>query len=229
MGTYRLGTSANLIPMSFNDPIFASVTNGTPGDALSSGQTMTDKSYAHENSGDAIIFLAGNNTLTRVRVGLPTREGPRIGGSGTFTLNQCWIEIDGKTSDHADGIQAYSPGDSGTVVLNNTAIRAYSNGDNGSNVGSVGLFIADNWTGTFKCRNVLFWGGHYGCDATPDTGGDIHLDFENVYFVGPFEFGAFDLGDSYGGHVTVVDHWVNVFNATIVGGVIVPGSSIPSP
>jgi hypothetical protein len=232
-GSYTLtgtaaGLGANQIPMSFSDPIFASVTNGTPGDTFSSGQSLTDKSYANENGGLPIIILEGNNTLTRCRFGLPTREGPRVAGNGTFTFNQCWIEIDGKTTDHADGIQAYDPGSSGTIFLSNTTVRAYRDGDNGTNVGSVGVFISDNWTGTLRCHNVIFWSGEFGCRAHPDTGGDVHLDFQNVYFVGPFNQDKFDFGP-FAGHVIVVDNWTNVRDATIVGGVLTPGSPIASP
>jgi hypothetical protein len=75
----------------------------------------------------------------------------------------------------------------------------------------------------------VFHSGQFGCRAFPDVGGDMHIDFDTVYFVGPYNSAPFDIGQSIGGHVTVIDRWVNVFNATIVGGVIVPGSAIPPP
>jgi hypothetical protein len=236
MATFRLGTAANLIPMSYTDPIFASTTAGTNGQTLSIGQSLIEKSFPVTNAGDPSIICNGANTIQRCRFGAnatPVREGPRVAGGGTFLFDQCWVNVDALVpdpgGDHSDGIQAYSPGDTGTVFLNNTFIRAYRTGDGPNGIGSVGVFLSDNWTGTFKCRDVVFQSGEYGCRAHPDTGGDMHIDFENVYFVGPFTNDPFDIGQSIGGHVTVIDRWVNVRNATIVGGVIVPGSSIPSP
>lgn len=216
-------------PMSFNDPMFAGVTAGTVGKSYGNGQGDSNKSWANANGGNQIITMNGNNAFSLCRVGLPTREGPRIGGSGTFSFDHCWIETNGSGADHADNIQAYSPGSKGTLSLSNTTIRAHASSDGSGGTGSVGVFLADNWTGTFKCRNVLFWGGQFGCRAFPDTGGDMHIDFQDVFFVGPWGFGMFSLGDSFGGHVSVIDNWTNVRQATIVNGVVVPGASIARP
>jgi hypothetical protein len=218
-------------PMSFDDPIFVAATPGVVGQLLNIGSALADKSFANENNGAPIIIMLGSNTISRCRFGLPTREGPRIAGLGTFLFDQCWIECDGNDAagDHADCIQAYSPGDSGTLFLNNSTVRAYRSGDGPIGAGSVGVFLADNWTGTFKCRNVIFWSGNFGCRAFPDAGGDMHIDFEDVFFVGPFQNDAFSIGQSIGGHVTVIDRWVNVRDATIVGGQLVPGALIPAP
>lgn len=218
-------------PMSFDDPIFVAATPGAVGQVLNIGSALADKSYANENNGAPIIIMLGSNMISRCRFGLPTREGPRIAGLGTFLFDQCWIECDGNDAagDHADCIQAYSPGDSGTLFLNNSTVRGYRGGDGPIGAGSVGVFLADNWTGTFKCRNVIFWSGNFGCRAFPDTGGDMHIDFEDVFFVGPFQNDAFSIGQSIGGHVTVIDRWVNVRDATIVGGQLVPGALIPAP
>jgi hypothetical protein len=223
---------ASPIPMSYNDPIFASTTPGTNGQTLSSGASLVDKSFPTSNAGNASIVCLGANTLQRCRFGAPgtpVREGPRVAGGGTLLFDQCYIDVDGVGDDHADGIQAFSPGNTGTIFLNNTFIRAYRAGEGPGGSGSVGTFIADNWTGTFKCRNVIFHSGEFGCRAFPDIGGDMHIDFDTVYFVGPYQFAAFDIGGSFGGHITVIDRWTNVFNATIVGGAIVPGSAIPPP
>jgi hypothetical protein len=209
--------------MSFNDPIFAGVTNGSVGQVLANGVSLTDKSFANANNGNQIITLNGNNTLTRVRVGLPTREGPRVAGNGTFTFNSCWIEVDGTGADHADCIQTYAPGSSGSLVLNNTTLRAYKSGERGG-IGSAGIMGGENWVGSFVFRNVLFWSGYVAAHLYPDVGGDIHFNWENVYFVNSSpSYGP------YGGHKVVVDRWVNVCNATIVNGVVVPGAPLARP
>ena len=96
-------------------------------------------------------------------------------------------------------------------------------------IGSQGLFVADNWTGTVICENVVFWGaGSYACNIFPDTGGDTHISFKDVYFVGPFQYGPYNIHDA-GGHRIIVDQWDRVLNATVVDGRIVAGSPIAPP
>jgi hypothetical protein len=91
------------------------------------------------------------------------------------------------------------------------------------------LFVADNWTGTVICENVVFWGaGNYACQIFSDIGGDVHIDFQNVFFVGPFQYGPYNIHGS-GGRNIVVDRWDGVRNATIVGGTLIGGSSIAAP
>jgi hypothetical protein len=91
------------------------------------------------------------------------------------------------------------------------------------------LFVADNWTGTVICENVVFWGaGNYACHIFPDIGGDIHIDFQNVFFVGPFQYGPYNIHGS-NGHQIVVDRWDGVRSATIEDGRIVGGSPVAAP
>jgi len=220
------------IPMSYNDPLFANNTLAAVS-VLAIGQSLTEKSFTVSNAnGDPVIGCAGANTLTRCRFGSPyVREGIRIAGDGVFLIDQCFINVDGLlgSGDHADGIQAFSPTSKGTIFLNNTFIHAYSNGTGPGGEGAVGVFIADNWTGTFKCHNVVFQGGEFGCRAFPDFDGDMHIDFNGVYFVGPFAQTQFSIGQAFGGHETVIDQWIDVYNATIVGNQIIVGSAIPAP
>jgi hypothetical protein len=215
--------SAGTIPMSFNDPVFANAAaSGLV--TLSNGQSLTDKKIT-DTSGNQAVTMLGNNTLTRVSIS--AREGPRIAGGGFFSITSSWLETNGTGADHADSIQAYAPGSNGTLTLKDSTIRAYSASAAGSgHTGSVGMFIADGWGGKVAADNVLFWGGQYGCRIFPDQG-DIHVDFNNVFFVGPFGFGKFDIR-STGGKI-VVDRWNNVRDATVVNGVIVPGALLASP
>ena len=61
-----------------------------------------------------------------------------------------------------------------------------------------------------------------------DVGGDVTLDMENVYFVGPFGAAPF-LWGNVGGHVVIVRKWINVCNATISNGKLVPGTPLAKP
>lgn len=121
---------------------------------------------------DRTIVCLGDNSLRRCRV--KSRETVRIAGGGTFTIDGCSLEAIGIGNDHADCIQCYSPGDIGKLHIKNTTIRAYRTSDvTPPQIGSQGLFVADNWTGTVICENVVFWGaGNYACHIFPDTGGD---------------------------------------------------------
>jgi hypothetical protein len=218
------GGDAGTIPMSIDDPIFDNVVD-SGAVTLSDGQSLTDKRMVGEFGGNQAVLMLTNNTLTRIA--MSSREGPRISGGGFFDITSCWLETNGIGDDHADCIQAFAPGSNGTLTLQNTTIRAYSAGDAGpDHVGSVGVFIADGWGGKVVCDNVLFWGGQFGCRIFPDAA-DIHIDFINVFFVGPFGFSEFDIR-STGGNI-IVDRWSNVRQATIVDGVIVPGNLLASP
>ena len=206
------------IPLSWDDPRFnATVISSTT--TVNKGGNLSNKSYA-EQSGNATITCTGNNILDTVRVN--SRECVRVGGAGTFTYQNCYLEAKGTGADHADVIQAYSPGSKGTITLRNTHIRAYNQ------AATAGLFVADNWTGTIDVKDVIFQGGPYGMRCHPDTGGDNTIDMENVYFVGPFGYGPF-LFSNVQGHQNIFRKWVNVCNATIVNGKLVPGTPLAKP
>ena len=208
---------ATYIPLSWNDPLFSdNVNSGSV--TVPKGGTLSDVSITQTGS-IASVVLAGGATLDDIRIS--SREGVRIGGSGNITINDAWIEATGQSGDHADSIQAYAPGSSGIVTITNTAIVAHDNN------ATAGMFIADGYTGTFTFNNVMFEGGPYGLRIANDGPGEDYVSLTNVYFVGPFNYGALLFQEVNAPiHIT---HWENVRYATIENGVLVPGALIPPP
>jgi len=74
----------------------------------------------------------------------------------------------------------------------------------------------------------VFSGGPFGCRIHSDVGGNNDLYFKNVYFVGPFGWEPFLIGNN-NGTKSVIRRWENVRLATIVNGKLVPGNLIPAP
>jgi hypothetical protein len=107
------------------------------------------------------------------------------------------------------------------VALVNTHVRAFNT------AATAGYFSADYWGGEITCENVIFNGGPFGFRVHADTDTHIDLYMKNVFFVGPFGYDPFLLGE-YGGTITI-HRWENVRNATIVDGKLVPGSVINKP
>ena len=210
-------TMATYIPLSWNDPLFSdNVNSGSV--TVPKGGTLSNVSITQTGS-IASVVLAGGATLDDIRIS--SREGVRIGGSGNITINDAWIEATGQSGDHADGIQAYAPGSSGTVTITNTTIVAHP-----SNA-TAGMFVADAYTGTFTFDNVVFYGGPYGLRIANDGPGEDYVSLTDVYFVGPFNYGALLFQEVNAPiHIT---HWENVRYATIENGVLVPGALIPPP
>lgn len=216
-------------PLAFTDARFGGMTETTSQLLIPDGQSRTKQSItmrgAGEPQGRSAVQMGNSTTLTFSR--MFSREGVRHGGVG-ITLNTVWIEIDGfiDEDDHADGCQLF-PAATGLIDCTNVTFRAHSGGDLGANsAGSVGYFWADNFQGTARFSNCVFWGGEFGCRIHADVG-VTHLDFSNVYFVGPFTNSATLITPT--GGTLIVDQWNNVRNATIVGNAIVPGSLIPPP
>ena len=205
------------IPLSWSDPLFAdNVNSGSV--TIPNGGTLSNVSIT-ETGQTASIVLLGGATLDDIRIS--SREGVRIGGSGNVTINDAYIEATGQPTDHADSIQAYAPGASGTVTITNTEIVAHSGN------ATAGMFVADGYTGTFIFDNVVFNGGPYGLRIANDGPGQDYVSLTNVYFVGPFAYGALLLQEVNAPiHIT---HWENVRYATIENGVLVPGALIPPP
>ena len=174
------------IPLSWSDPLFSdNVNSGSV--TVPNGGTLSNVSITQTGS-TASVVLAGGATLDDIRIS--SAEGVRIGGSGNITINDAYIEATGQPGDHADSIQAYAPGASGTVTITNTEIVAHS-GD-----ATAGMFVADGYTGTFTFDNVVFNGGPYGLRIANDGPGDDYVSLTNVYFVGPFDYGATSLSGS---------------------------------
>ncbi len=102
---------------------------------LSPNGTVSNKSIT-ETNGTASIVTGNGGTIRSCRVN--SRECVRIGGSGTFLIDNCYLEARGAESDHADVIQAYSPGSRGSLKVTNTAIVTHDI------AATAGVFIADN-------------------------------------------------------------------------------------
>lgn len=210
------------IPLSWNDPMFSSVTDSTYGGWPSgTGWTVSNVSFTDssgQSPGDPAVGAMGSFTLDTVRI--DAREGVRIGGSGDINISNSYIETTGLDGDHADGIQAYDPGGVGNVTITNTAIVSHEQNAN------AGFWSADGYSGTFTFNNVMFEGGNVGLRIAADTGDD-YIALHDVYFVGPFE-GAPFLFQEAGGNIHITQ-WDNVRSATIVNGQLVPGDLIPPP
>lgn len=238
------------IPTSLSDPRFASNTVG-PADNFPANGIISNKTW-NENptypDGNQNITWSGNTSsdvLTLSQCAVDWREGPRVaglgGGASALVLDQCFVNCIGFNGDHADAIQSFAgTGMRGNLTLTNTCLRSYGAAEaaalyapvaDGSPVGSDGLFWADDSEGTIKFRNVLIWGGTRGVTATADAG-VVNIDFDSVYFASSpnnaaWEGWAYSI-NAAGGTLNVT-RWTNVFRATIVGGIIIPGASIPAP
>ena len=86
-----------------------------------------------------------------------------MAGGGDITISNSYIETTGQGSDHADGIQAYAPGSTGNVTITNTTIVAHNT------AATAGMFIADDYSGTFTFDNVVFQGGPFGLRIAADA------------------------------------------------------------
>lgn len=204
------------IPLSWNDPIFSGVTTSAS-ITVKNGGTVSNKSITDTGDTASIVGL-GSFTLDQVRIN--SREGVRIGGDGNIVINNSYIETTGVGADHADGIQAYSPGSSGNLTITNSTIVSHTSSAN------AGLFIADNYGGTVTLNNVVFQGGPIGLRIAADNQ-DVTVALKDVYFVGPFMYEPLLIQEVNANiHIT---QWDNVRYATIVNGQLVPGALISSP
>ncbi|RZN33396.1 hypothetical protein [Bradyrhizobium sp. Leo121] len=204
------------VPLSFNDPVYANVTSGTTNIALQPDSSRTDLSII-ENSGDPTITCLGSCNLTRVRI--QSREGIRCKG-GNINLTWVYIEATGVENDHADGLQCYAPGSTGTVTVKNSTFKM-------AGVTTAGYWSADGWQGSHVLENVLFEGGSYGLRIPADGGSSVSL--KNVYFVrGSFRYRAF-LFDVVKGRRINIAQWENVRWASWEGDRLVLGNLIPRP
>ncbi|MGY3144566.1 hypothetical protein ACVWYQ_001565 [Bradyrhizobium sp. USDA 3397] len=207
------------IPLTWNDPMFSDQTNsGTVW--LQDGETISGVSISDQSD---TVAVGGSGSFTIDDVRISSREGVRIGGSGDVTINNSYIETTGLSGDHADGIQAYAPGATGNLTITNSTIVSHDQN------ATAGLFIADGYSGTFTFNNVVFDGGPFGLRIAADAGAghDDYLALKDVYFVGPFAYGALWLEEVNANiHIT---QWENVRYATIVDGQLIPGDLIPPP
>ncbi|WP_416193595.1 Ig-like domain-containing protein [Nitrobacter sp. TKz-YC01] len=204
------------IPLSWNDPMFSGVTS-SGSVTLKDGGTVSNKSITDSGS---VASVVGNGSFTVDGVRINSAEGVRIGGSGDIVINNSYIETTGKPGDHADGIQAYAPGSTGNVTITNTTIVSHN-----SNA-TAGMFIADDYNGTFTFNNVVFQGGPFGLRLNADDK-DLSVALKDVYFVGPFQYDPI-LFQEVNADINITQ-WDNVRYATIVNGELVPGALISPP
>lgn len=204
------------VPLSFDDPVYAHVTSGTSRINLRPDSSRTDLSII-ENSGDPTISCYGSCNLTRVRI--RSREGVRC-VAGNINLTWVYIEATGINDDHADGLQCYAPGSTGTVTVKNSTFKM-------AGITTAGYWSADDWRGSHVFENVLFEGGTYGLRIPATGGSSVRL--KNVYFVGgSFRYGAF-LFDVVNGKRIAIEQWENVRWARWQGDRLILGNQIPRP
>jgi len=203
------------VPLSFNDARFNNVT-ASGRVIIATGGSLVDRSI-EEYSGDPSIVCNGGCTLTRVRV--KSRESLRI-VKDNIRIEDSYLEAIGSGDDHADVIQAYAPGNRGTLTLRNSSIVAHNT------AATAGIFIADNWKPDLvDLENVMFSGGGvpYGLRLHADGYTGAHLRMKNVCFVGPFLYGKFII-DGF-----IIDEWTNVNECVIQSGQLVVTKAIPKP
>jgi hypothetical protein len=209
-------------PLSCDDPRFANAVD-MGSQNLADGESLVDSKIV-EQSGDASILCQGSCTLTRVCV--DSREALRI-IENTILIEDSFLEATGTGDDHADVIQAYAPGNTGSLVLRNTTIRAHET------AATAGIFIADSWQpDLIDLENVVIWGGPYGVRFHADGYDNAHLRMKNVCFVGPFGAGPMIIDGGVGGNSQTgwyIDEWTNVNECTIQNGALVIGQAIPKP
>lgn len=235
------------IPLEWADARFDTNVAGPyagPGAPITTTSTFTNKDWDDSPSypdGDECIrnYAEGTAVVTLDKCRTRWREGPRVamapGATATFT--ECFLSAIGNAlTDHADVIQCF--GTSGTVNVTDTCLRSYSDTEakallGSQATGSDAFRWADGSQGTVNFTNVLVLGGGRGITIAQDTG-VTDISFENVYIVSVGDgfagsgFYKMRFDDTFGGTRTF-SKWVNVRNATIVNGVIVPGSIIDQP
>lgn len=239
-------TTTGGIPMSASDPRFATNVPGTVfNNPVTQGPSGTNNHFDWNGnpaytSGDQVWTWLNGTSIELGQCRIDWREGPRISSdSGLFHVDQCYINCVGVTTDHADAFQAFGPSGNGVGVisLTNTHVRAYTDAEALSKygagfIGSTCMFWADASGGSFKCQNVLFHGGERMVTVNVDPTATVHINFDHVYFVQEPGFPittGWTAGIQSTGGTLIVDNWTNVFNASIVNGVIVPGTPIGSP
>lgn len=195
-------------PLSFNDARFTSAVsysrldNGVP-----DGGSLADRSYIYYEVGDNTVGCWGSCTLTRLRI--QSRECIRA-IKGNIVISDSYLEATGQDDDHADVIQAYGPGNHGTITLRNTSIVAHNTS------ATAGIFVADSWKPDLvDLENVMFQGGPFGLRLHADGYTNAHLRMKNVCFVGPFRFRKFFITEF------IIDEWTNVNDCVIQNGQLV--------
>ncbi len=208
----------NLIPMSFDDPMFSAMTEYAAPLSLGIGANLSRMSI-QEQSGNPSIVCLGDNDVSYCRVN--SREALRL--ISTAVVNKCYLEATGESGDHADTVQIFSVGQTGgDISLTNSYLVAHSIGAN------VNFFCSDSWSGAISLEDVIIEGGPRGLRIDSDPGCHIDISLKNVYFVGPFDVEALLIKDNADG-THKISNWTDVYEATIENNVLIPGAAIAAP
>lgn len=238
------------IPLSWDDARFAT---NSAGAYIGSGNPITAPATFNNDDwdggptlsgadGNAVIadWAEGTGEVKFTDCRIRWDEGPRLGTAATIhtIFDGCYLAGWGKELDaHCDLIQA--DGSLGNCTMQNSCFRCYSEEEakivGGPNaVGSDAFRWADASSGTITYKDIAVYGGGRGLSIAADAG-DVHLSFENVYFIsvsGGFAGSGFYkmLIKALNGYSIITEKWVNVCDATIDGGGnIIPGTQHPSP
>jgi hypothetical protein len=210
---------AGEIPLTWDDPMFANARTGINGWPNGTGWTIENASFTSSGK-DAMVGGQGSFNLDVVRMN--GREGIRVSGPGTMNINRTYVETTGTQDDHADGLQAYKPGASGTINITNSTFRSHDTH------ATAGVWVSDNYGATLNLTNVVFHGGPYGLRCKTVNGNlPISVACKDVFFVGPFAYGEV-LFEATTAPITITK-WENVRHATIVNGQLVPGEPMSKP
>lgn len=219
-------TPPSTIPMSWDDPMFTGMTERTT--AVDTGQagsiTVSRQSVTMSTATNtAGMGVYGNPNLLVDTCRIRAREGIR-GAAGNVEIRNTYVEATGQGADHADALQIYAPGGTGTMTIRNCHFRV---------AGSVGTpnaayFSSDNWMGNHVFENVILSGG--GISLRIEGDGGTNASFTNVFIepTGSQYLGPYDFQPINGRRVNITT-WENVRFCTIVNGVLVPGALIPRP
>lgn len=201
-------------PLNPSDLRFTNVVSISTTVNIKNGGSLSDRSI-EEYSGGSTINCEGSCTLSRIRVS--SREVVRV-IKNDVVISDSYLEATGVGDDHADVIQAYGPGNSGTLTLRNTSIVAHNT------AATAGIFVADNWKPDLvDLENVMFSGGPFGLRLHADGYSNAHLRMKDVCFVGPFGFNRM-LIDGF-----IIDEWTNVNDCVIQNGQLIITKAIPRP
>lgn len=218
--SYVVGTAQFDIPMSFNDPMFVGMTEGTSSlNGSNFGGVISHQSVIGPADGNFSIGMNPGDIATYCR--LQSREGFRVAAAGapaTQTIDHCYAECTPQAGDHTDCCQVGQEASQINLVIKNSHMHLTTQPQT-----TGGLFVADACFGTVTIKDSIFRGGANTIRIAADVN-NIDIFFQNVYIV--LEGGGDILFQRVAGTITI-QQWDNVRHATIVNGVLVLGDQIP--
>jgi hypothetical protein len=236
------------IPLSWDDPMFTNMTNNLipnapsgPGHVAKYGeshfapnQTISHTSVVIPDGYCPFVFnQTGNATLSYARIDTTVSADAAVltqTKAASWSIDHVYIDNNSPsnpTGTHVDGIQFQDlineTSSAATVNINNTMIITGGNDVTG------GIFVADGWFGTINLTHVILqpW-TQPGLIVNSDTGGNVHISLNNVFF-DTSHGGSRGILKNWGGHQVIIDAWNNVRDCTVVNGVLTLGNLIPKP